>query len=183
MRLFALISSLLVTVLCQAAPRELTGAEKDAVLEKVTTYNSSAKTLMADFTQVKNSAMLSSPITSTGRRCFATPGLVRWEMLSPVKKVSVFDSSDRRIALLSFDFSQFISSVSEDGPVYEVRLSPTTKDLTRLFRAVILTCLKSSGQVTGIVLVDTEGDTTDLRFSNIKRDCEIDPKLFENASR
>lgn len=183
MRIFALISALLVTVLCGAAPRELSGAEKDAVMEKITAYNSAAKTLTADFTQVKNSSMLSAPITSTGRLCFSTPGLVRWEVLTPVQKVSVFNSSDRRIALLNFDFSQFRSSVSDNGQSYEVRLSPTSKDLTKLFRAVILHCLKSSGQVTGVILVDTEGDTTSLEFKNIKRDCEIDPKLFENATR
>ncbi|MBR6345797.1 MAG: outer membrane lipoprotein carrier protein LolA [Bacteroidales bacterium] len=183
MRVFAIIAAVFWTGLCGAAPRELSGSEKDAVMEKISVYNASAKTLQADFTQVKNSSMLSSPLTSRGQLSFAAPGKVRWEVLSPVQKVSVFDSSDRRFALFNFDFSQFISAVSDDGEKYEVRLSPTGRDMAKLFRALILTCLKSSGQVTGVILVDTEGDTTQLQFSNIRRDCDIDPKIFENATR
>lgn len=183
MRRLTIIAALFWTVLAGAVPRELSGAEKDAAMEKITVYNGSAKTLTADFTQVKNSSMLSAPITSKGSFSFSAPGNVRWEVLAPVQKVSVFSSSDRRLALFNFDFSQFISAVSEDGEQYEVRLSPTSRDMSKLFRAIILTCSKSSGQVTGVILVDTEGDTTRLQFSNIRRDCEIDPKIFDNATR
>lgn len=180
MRRIGVILLLLCGFVAGAAPRELTGAEKDAAMAKIDAKNFTAGTLTADFRQVRNSAMLAEPLTSQGRLYFAGKDKIRWEITSPVRRVSIIDAN--KSGAKNFDLSGFTSSVSEDGGLYEVRLVPTDKNLARMLRAAIMRCA-SDGTVRTVTLIDPSGDTTELTFSNIVIDQEIDPKLFENASR
>ena len=137
-------------------------------------------TLEASFEQVRHSSMLTEDLTSRGKLWLCAPDKMRWEVTSPIRKVSVFNGavpSARRFRLPSEkDFSAV--TTEEDG-LMTVTLIPQQRDYQRMFRSVALTVDAGTLLVRKVLLVHADGDWTSLSFSDVHTGMDLDANLFE----
>ncbi len=120
--------------------------------------------LQADFVQTKTSAMLTEPQVSTGHMTYRAPDYMQWAYISPQQLVWEIDGEQSNVnpqiqKLLRMIMSS-VAGNSADDPKLQ-------KESKRLFREVNIT-MDASGQVARHVeLIEKNGDTTTIEFTNV----------------
>ena len=111
-------------------------------------------------------------------------------MTSSSRGVSVKDiSTDRRFQGIARNISRISSgplvdtrsfdvTVLEGDSEWTIRMIPLRRDLSSLFKEIVLTADKGSHLVGKAVLLDGEGGSTTLEFSNLQFGSELDDNLF-----
>jgi outer membrane lipoprotein-sorting protein len=181
----------------------------DLVKFKATFALASQKTISikADFTQDKNLSMLSEKITSKGNFWFKKDSRVRMEYNHPFKylmilnkdKVYVKDGQkESRVSAKSnkifqqinkimidcmqgttLDNTDFKTRVFENKHTALVELTPVTKGMKEMFKAINVIVDKKDFSVSSIEMLELSGDNTIMRFTNKELNASIPDTLFD----
>lgn len=168
-----------VTFLSCLALCALASAQNADLLVRIREANLK-NTLEASFTQVRHSPMLSEDLKSEGYVALQAPDKVRWEVLKPVSRVTVFNGdipqAGRRFRLPSE--KDFTVSSLEDGKEQTLILKPVRRDLQQLFSQIVLKIDPATLSVRSVLLSGLDGDWTQITFSKVKTDVPLDQALF-----
>ncbi|MBU2712240.1 outer membrane lipoprotein chaperone LolA [Zooshikella harenae] len=161
-----------------------------------------ANTVTAKFQQKTQNDAESRSRESNGTLSVQRPNLFRWEVTGPFpqlvisngKKVWVYDPDleqvtiqklDKQLSstpalLLSGDVKKLkenfdISQASKSGDTPSFLLKPKAEDSA--FESLQISF--KGEQITGMMLKDTLGSVTDIAFSNVKNNVEIEPGQFK----
>ena len=168
-RLFSLLPALLMALSLQA---------QDNLLQSIIAANT-PKSLQASFTMVRHSPMLVDDLKAEGMVYMLSPDKIRWEVLKPTPRVTVFNGdipAGRKFAMPQEQ--DFTCTKEENGNLMVLMLTPLRKDLKRLFTKIVLNVDKSTLSIRDIRLFGRDGDETFIRFGNLATDVDIAPELF-----
>ncbi len=182
------------------------GATPEEVIARVNEAMKDRGTLQADFTQTRHSPLLKGNLVSTGSISFMAPQKLRWEVRTPSPSVLVINggkvmsssqkgtttrdiSADRRFQGIArnitrassgpfIDTSAFDVSVLEGDDEWIFRMTPLRRDLAGLFKEIVISAGKESFLVEKAILLDGDGGSTTLEFSNLRLSGSIDQNLF-----
>ena len=163
--------------------------------------------IKSDFTQDKNLAMLSEKITSRGNFWFKKDSRVRMEYNQPFKylmilnkdKVYIKDGQkESKISTRSnkmfqqinkimidcmqgttLDNTDFKTRVFENKTTALVELTPVTKGMKEMFKAITVIVDKKDFSVSSIQMQELSGDNTIMRFTNKELNANIPDNLFD----
>ena len=150
-------------------------AAQDDVLSRLREANFPSS-LTADFTRTRHSPMLAEDLVSKGRVCFAQPDCLRWEVVSPSPKVTVFNSDSPRRFRLPSDRDFRVSTL--EGKELSIILEPIRGDLKKLFARIIVKVDPATYIVRSVLLSTVDGDSTLIEFSNIRKDVDLPADCF-----
>ena len=190
--------------------QELSPSQRlEAVAERIRLAHESLETLEADFSQLKDSALLLEPNRSTGHFSYTAPDKVRWEYLSPdpislviagsemttwyrdigqVETAEVGGQADRVVRYLgastSLDtlleyFTVSLQVSSGDQKVLKLKLLPRFKRVAKRIQAMELWLDSELFLPVQIRYVEGDGDVTEYSFSNFRRNQGIPSNTFE----
>lgn len=120
--------------------------------------------LEADFTQTKTVAMMTEAQVSTGHMSYRAPDFMQWEYKSPQPLVWKIDGEQSNVNPQIQKLLRMIMASVAGGNQAEANMQREAK---RIFRSVNIT-MDDTGQVAQRVeLVEKNGDTTIIDFSNV----------------
>lgn len=187
---------------------DLKPMEDIAVFKKgLTETTKSTKTIKSEFVQKKKLKVMKAPITSSGYILFQQPQNLKWAYSEPYVYAIILNSTEmivddagkiNRIPLndnpLFSDLSQMIIS-SVEGTILEdsrfekayyqseeynaVMLEPNEADMKTYLNKMILYFDKTDFSVRKIIMEESEGNYTELTFSNVQPNIAIDPNAFK----
>ena len=168
------------------------GLSEQKIIEKMASAAEKIKTVECNFTQTKQSKMLSKPQMSEGKMFCQQPGKLRWEYTSPRASTLVLEGTEARLlkgneqeARNKFigemarmimncvagknltDNKTFQVSAKEMPTEYVATLVPQRKDMKRLYTKLVLHYNLKQETVTEIELHEKNGDRTLIELHDI----------------
>ena len=168
-RLLTLLPALLTALMLHA---------QGDLLQRIIDANS-PDALKANFVMQRHSPMLLEDIKADGVVYLKAPDKIRWELLRPTPKVTIFNGdipSAQRLTLPKE--KDFACSSEETGSELLLVLIPLRKDFKRMFDKIVLQADKKTLLIHDIRLFGKDGDETYIKFSNIATDADIPLELF-----
>jgi outer membrane lipoprotein carrier protein len=189
-------------------PPDLHGLDKlAALIRRVSQVQASLATLDANFEQVRTSRLLAAPSLSKGRFYYKAPESVRWEYDTPrpmtvlitggvaltyrpaekrAERIEVGRAQRRIFRFLSAaepleKLMQYFSFTFHDPLVegnYTLELKPTAHTLKKRLRSVRIEIERDSYLPVRVAYTETDGDSTEYSFSDIKLNPPQPPDLF-----
>ncbi len=208
-----LLSLLACAALVCGWPRASEASERDVVLDGVKKARTGLKTLRADFKQERNISLLATRVKSTGTIAMVRPDRLRWQLHAPdavtywigpegvaiatkegVSKIGR-EAAGRFAAVLS-DLMQLLAGdidslgqryrlEAKRGPKYTT-LTATPKEAALKKQLTRLTLRLKNDQLWAmdrVVIIEKNGDQSDIVFSNPERNVAIDPKTMKPPKR
>lgn len=182
----------IMLVFGSVSSQELMGNKRIAVLNDLVRNSAAMKSQKCSFVQTKKSKMMMKPAVSEGEMEYRSPNHLRWEYSKPNKVSVVVDgdsvalykdgkamdaNSSKMVAGLaktilgcvkgSFDEKAFSISVFEKGDQYIVSMTPTRRNMKRMFSKMTLTFDKNTSEVVSVVLAEKDG-STQIDFTPVK---------------
>ena len=190
-----------------AQRKALTAEESTALQEKVAANIHGLQSLQSDFTQTRHLSYLENAERSAGKLYFKSPGKIRWEYQSPTEYVVIFDgqtmhtieddrtktvdlATNRRMKGLSdlllgtvqegnmLDEGRFNITYHREKADYVAILQPKEAALRKYIQQVELTFDSSNLLLKQVLLTDPAGDSTQLAFTNQRKNAPIDAVNF-----
>jgi outer membrane lipoprotein carrier protein len=183
-------------------------ARLKALVERVKIEQKQLKTLEAKFVQIQESAMLVAPETSTGVFSYAAPDRVRWEYTSPnpismvvrgeemttwyhdLKRADVLKigrysnqvfkylgASGSMEALTEY-FTVRLAAPPKKGAPYQMELIPRFSRISKRLKSMTLWIDDASYLPVRLRYVEADGDTTEYKFSDMKKNTGIPEDRF-----
>ena len=120
--------------------------------------------LEADFVQTKTVAMMSEPQVSKGHLVYRAPDYMQWAYTSPQKLVWEMDGKNSNVnpqiqKLLRMIMSSIAGNGQEDAQLQ--------RESRKLFRSVNIMMDGQNEVAQRVELVEKNGDTTIIEFSNV----------------
>ena len=120
--------------------------------------------LEADFMQTKQVALMNEPQVSSGHMTYRAPDFMRWEYQKPETIVWEVDGDKSNVnpqiqKLLRMMMSSIAGNTQEDTRML--------RESKRLFKAVNITMDEKQGTAKRVELIEKNGDTTIIEFSNV----------------
>lgn len=168
------------------------GLSEQKIIEKMASAAEKIKTVECNFTQTKQSKMLSKPQMSEGKMFCQQPDKLRWEYTSPRASTLVLEGTEARLlkgteqeARNKFigemarmimncvagknltDNKTFQVSAKEMPTEYVATLVPQRKDMKRLYTKLVLHYNLKQETVTEIELHEKNGDRTLIELHDI----------------
>jgi len=168
------------------------GLSEQKIIEKMASAAEKIKTVECNFTQTKQSKMLSKPQISEGKMFCQQPDKLRWEYTSPRASTLVLEGTEARLlkgneqeARNKFigemarmimncvagknltDNKTFQVSAKEMPTEYVATLVPQRKDMKRLYTKLVLHYNLKQETVTEIELHEKNGDRTLIELHDI----------------
>ena len=168
------------------------GLSEQKIIEKMASAAEKIKTVECNFTQTKQSKMLSKPQMSEGKMFCQQPDKLRWEYTSPRASTLVLEGTEARLlkgneqeARNKFigemarmimncvagknltDNKTFQVSAKEMPTEYVATLVPQRKDMKRLYTKLVLHYNLKQETVTEIELHEKNGDQTLIELHDI----------------
>ena len=160
--------------------------------------SASIRSLECEFEQTKHSTLLENDLVSKGRMSYSYPDNIRWEYTSPYTYAFVMEGGKammlredgsgntevrqnrafKELARLMTGFISgssladdklFSTTVEETPAEWVATLVPRKKEMKQLWTSLILHLDKSSSTATTIILHESSGDTTTIRFFSVKK--------------
>jgi outer membrane lipoprotein-sorting protein len=182
-------------------------SDAEAFKEKLVTASASVNTISSDFIQEKNLSVLSEKIISKGSFCFKKENNIRWEYTAPYKyliiisdnKLLMRDEKNRKQLDIQSnplfqEMNKFISGCIqgdilkndkdytkeyfENGRSYYVKLVPKAEKMKQMLNEVHIWFDKNDLTVTGIKMVESGNDYTQIEFINKTVNTEIPLEKF-----
>lgn len=187
----------------------LEGSDKvNALIERVVERQRALKSLRADFSQLKQSALLLEAVESTGVFLFRAPDLVRWDYRRPEEMVvlfaddtvTTFHPQQARAELLKVSKKQrrFVRVLSGTQPLddltsnfsvtladpggrehYRLSLRPVSVMLKKRLRSLEIEIDRELFLPVVITYNEADGDSTRYEFENLVVNPEIDASHFD----
>lgn len=185
----------------------MTPAQKKEAIDRISASAAKVKSMKCSFTQTKNLSMLADKVTSSGVLIYSSPGRLRWEYTSPYKYLFIFNGEKAHIGSRSkketvdvrknkvyremarimmstitgqalSGSSDFICDIAGTPASWIVTMTPKKKELKLIFKKIELTFNRHDSTVSGIKIYEKNGDTTDLKFSDISINPAINETVF-----
>jgi outer membrane lipoprotein-sorting protein len=182
-------------------------SDAEAFKEKLVTASASVKTISSDFIQEKNLSVLSEKIISKGSFCFKKENNIRWEYTEPYKYLIIISNNqllmrdeknrkqlDIQSNPLFQEMNKFISGCIqgdilkndkdytkeyfENSRSYYVKLVPKAEKMKQMLNEVHIWFDKNDLTVTGIKMVESGNDYTQIEFINKTLNTEIPLEKF-----
>lgn len=120
--------------------------------------------LEADFMQTKQVALMNEPQVSSGHMTYRAPDFMRWEYQKPETIVWEVAGDKSNVnpqiqKLLRMIMSSIAGNTQEDTKML--------RESKRLFKAVNITMDEKQGTAKRVELIEKNGDTTIIEFSNV----------------
>lgn len=120
--------------------------------------------LEADFMQTKQVALMNEPQVSSGHMTYRAPDFMRWEYQKPQAVVWEVDGDKSNVnpqiqKLLRMIMASIAGNAQEDAKMQ--------RESKRLFKAVNITMDEKQGTAKRVELIEKNGDTTIIEFSNV----------------
>lgn len=149
------------------------------------------KSLTADFKQTKTMKMLGSSMVSTGKMCYASPDKLRWEYTTPYACTLVmngqkvmFKRNGRKDVMDTQKNKMFreigrvmLGSVVVSSKQKQMEM-PLSKQLRALYKSVTLYFNHSTHLVERIVMIEKNGDKTEIELKNVTLNKNISADVF-----
>jgi len=177
------------------------GVNHDLVSEnKVSIFFKNLKTITADFEQIVQNAQLGSSDKASGKLWIERPGKFRWDYTAPYeqeivsdgKKLWIFDKDLEQVTARPINLSMentpavLLSDTKPIGDAFTISdagvreklnwTELTPKDPEASFTGILLGF--SGSNLSKMFLKDNLGQTTELTFSNLKRNDKIASQKF-----
>ncbi|MBO4282545.1 MAG: outer membrane lipoprotein carrier protein LolA [Bacteroidales bacterium] len=193
--LFLALGTLFVLGALQAQQGvELEGRRCKETMEAIAVYTRQVTSIQCSFVQTKRSKMLNNATTATGTMEYTAPDKLVWAYATPFKYVLNIDGNNVAVTgkgadnkganyqakamsrlILGcvngnqlFDERMFSYRIYDDGKKYAVALVPKRKEMLRVFQEIVICFDKKSLVAESIVLKEGSGDSTSIRFENVK---------------
>ncbi len=179
------------------------GERLPVLIERVKAEQQKLKTLEARFVQVQESSLLAAPDKATGRFSYTAPDRVRWEYESPkpisvvirgeqmttwyrdLKRAELIKigrysnqvfkylgaSGDMKTLVEYFDVQ--LGTSSKKGEPYRMELTPRFQRIAKRLKTMTLWIDDSTFLPVRLRYVEADGDTTEYRFEDLKRNGSI----------
>jgi len=183
------------------------GGSPDATLARLRAKAEQIHSVLTAFTQEKKLSIVNKPLVSKGIFAFQKPKMLRWEYLSPVRSgFAVNGEAGTRWNELSGETKSFVVQKDPIMQIVSAQiLLWTTLDLdslSKMFQIVVesdspavlklvphtegkspvqsirITFAKDDSSIAAIEILEQEGDSTTLRFSDTKVNAALNPALF-----
>lgn len=197
----------LIILVCSVSYWQAMAETSSQFLEEIVQTTSKTHTMSCDFVQTKNLAMLNDKLVSNGTMKFSNPDKLRWEYTSPYQYLFIFNGSKvyvknrsqastidvnnnkifREVTRIMMNTvtgravslkSDFDIATSIEKNEYKIILTPVRKEMKQMFKTVTLYLNKSTKYIQHIQIVEKNGDTTDIQFTNIKVNQPINESQF-----
>ncbi|MCL7487568.1 MAG: outer membrane lipoprotein carrier protein LolA [Desulfobulbaceae bacterium] len=180
-------------------------AQLEQLLSEIRDRVNTTATVQCTFEQERKLSVFDRPILFTGKMALSRPDKLRWENVSPIPSVLIF-AGDRGIRCnddappVHFELEKdpIMNMVAEqiwtwvDGDYArlrskyditltadrEIELVPLTSDLSRPIARIRVTFASGNLHPETIVIHETEGDSTTIRFADYQLNQPVDDKLF-----
>ena len=202
---FAMLAFVLVAG--ATAQTKLTDTQQKQVINEVDRAARAMSTMQCDFTQTKTMKMLKKTMTSQGLMYYKRPDKLRWQYTSPydytfiinggmvslksqksnekidVRKNKMFDQITK-VILNSItgsglkNSSDFTCVMYKNGNIYSAKLYPKKKELKQVYQSIEIFFNAQRTMVTSVKMEEKTGDTTVIKFSNVKTNAPINEKVF-----
>lgn len=136
-------------------------------------------TLKAQWHRVQHSEMLTDNLESDGFVYLEKPDRLRWECVSPVKNLTVFNGETPSGSFRLPEAKDFRSNVLNYGDGYTVILVPLRRDLKQLFMQVTLDVEVGTLRIKSALIKSRNGDWSQIEFKNVQTDITLDDNLFD----
>ncbi len=151
-------------------------AQED-VWARVKEVNLPKKSLQASWHRVYRSPLLVEELVSEGKVWLREPGQIRWETLSPVSRLTVYDGTEPRGRFRMPREKDFRITVLE-GEEYIVRLDPVRKDLEQLVGQITLHVNRENYRVLYVTVKTPDGAWSRIDFSSVVLEKDLPDHLF-----
>ncbi len=181
--------------------------EAKAVLARLSERMRAAKTLSAEFTQTRRSALLEQPIVSKGRLCYRRdPEALAFLLTEPSRSEVRFEKSayavyrpdEKQLERFEFEddtvtrglFMAFNPDVEKMGKFAKLRiagrkdgvasvvLEPVDDRAKRLFKSIALSIVEKDGALAGISYTDADGDDVEFALAGLAVDAAVPAETF-----
>lgn len=179
------------------------------LVERIRVESSRRQTMQADFTQIKNSALLQEPMESTGVFSYQSPDRARWEYVTPdpislvirgeemiawyqdieraerfevgrqSQKVLEYLGASTSILALMEYFTVYLHMPQDVALPYRLRLEPRYKRLEKRIKLLEIWVEPTQYLPVRLRYVEADGDVTDYRFDNFRINDDIPADVFE----
>lgn len=180
-------------------------ARLKALIERVKVEQRQLKTLQAKFVQTQESSLLVAPETSTGNFSYAAPDRVRWEYASPNpisvvirgEQMTTWYRDLKRADLIKIGrysnqvfkylgasggmeslteyFTVRLAAPPRKGAPYQIELIPRFSRIAKRLKSMTLWIDDEAFLPVRVRYVDADGDKTDYKFSDMKKN-EVIPE-------
>ena len=134
--------------------------------------------LQAAWHRTYHSPLLAEPLESDGVVYIEEPSRLRWETVSPVSRITVFNGEGARGRFRMPTEKDFSAQVME-GEQYTVVLTPVRRDLKQLFNQILITVDPQTLVLSQVIVKGHDGDWTLLEFNDIKHNVALPATLFQ----
>ena len=177
----------------------------DQLLSDIQNRVDNTKTVQCTFEQERNLSVFDRPIIFTGKMELSRPDKLRWENLAPIPSVLIFDgdkgircNDDAPPVHFELEKDPIMKMVAEqiwiwvDGDYArmrnkynitltgerEIELVPQSGEFANIITSVRVTFDNQNLQPETIHILETEGDSTIIRFANYRLNQPVDDMLF-----
>lgn len=186
---------------------EVTGEKKTALVAGIEKSHKELKTLSAQFTQEKKSALLTDKVVQKGKLCYRSPKQLRWEYTSP-KAMSVIFSNGKVLLktakgtvnnpnkMLNEMGGLIISTINgsflTDNANFKARyykngktgkilvvLTPVSKKIKTYYSKMTITLDGKTHLAEKVTMHEVNGDVTTITFSEKKVNTTLSDSLFK----
>lgn len=120
--------------------------------------------LTADFTQTKSVAMMREPQVSQGKMVYRAPDYLKWEYTSPNAVVWEMNGQESNVSPQIQNLLRMIMASISGAEESDDKLRRESK---KLFRSVNVIMDEQRKVAQRVELIDKNGDTTIIEFSNV----------------
>ncbi len=206
-KLFVFAIMVLAMTVNVGAQTKLTDAQQKQVIDEVDRAARAMSTMQCDFTQTKTMKMLKKTMNSQGLMYYKRPDKLRWQYTTPydytfiinggmvslksqkthdkidVRKNKMFDQITK-VILNSITGSglknsaDFTCVIYKNGNICSAKLYPKKKELKQVYQNIEIFFNAQRTMVTSVKMEEKTGDTTIIRFTNVKTNAPINEKVF-----
>jgi outer membrane lipoprotein-sorting protein len=120
--------------------------------------------LEADFMQTKQVALMNEPQVSSCHMTYRAPDFMRWEYQKPQAVVWEVDGDKSNVNPQIQKLLRMIMASNAGNAQEDAKMQRESK---RLFKAVNITMDEKQGTAKRVELIEKNGDTTIIEFSNV----------------
>lgn len=180
-------------------------ASLEQLLQDIRQRVEATHSVRSAFEQERNLSLFTQPILFNGKMALVRPGKLRWENIEPIPSVLIFNgdggircNDDAEPVRFELNKDPIMKMVAEqiwtwiDGDYmqmqdrYEIslvremaiRLVPLSSEFADVIESVTVEFDKENLQPRTILVMETEGDSTRIRFSDYRLNETIDDTLF-----
>jgi len=191
-----------------AQPKGYTPLKNVSTFQQAMSQNSAkVQTIVSDFSQVKNMALLEEKIKSKGKFYYKREDKVRIEYTNPYSYLLIMNAGqvmvkdEQKTSKINTKNSKTMQSVNrimidcmrgtvfqnpdfkvnayESGTGYMLAMVPVTDAMKKMFKQIDVYMDKKTMDVDRLTMTELGGDFTDMDFTNTKHNTALDEAIFK----